>query len=79
MISRGTRSIPKEDDFPGLLYSDSTCSHVLPGAPDGHHISTVNWDPSPGRRDACNSPSEDTMFPQSLQSRPEQPGVSDGY
>jgi len=35
-------------------------------------------DPSPGRRVACNSPSEGTRFHQSCQSRPEHPGVSDG-
>jgi len=33
---------------------------------------------SPGRRVACNSPSEGTRFRQSRQSRPEHPGVSDG-
>jgi len=35
-------------------------------------------DPSPGRREECNSPSEGTRFRQSRQSRPEHPGVSDG-
>jgi len=35
-------------------------------------------DPSPGRRVACNSPSERTRFRQSRQSRPEHPGISDG-
>jgi len=38
----------------------------------------VECDPSPGRRVACNSPSEGTRFRQSRQSRPEHPGVSDG-
>jgi len=78
MISRRTSSIPKEDVFPRLLYSDSTCSQVLPGAPEGHHISPVNLDPSPGQRAACNSPSEGMRFRQSRQSRPEHTGVSDG-
>ena len=41
MISRPTCSIPK-DVFPRLLYSDSTCSQVLPSAPEGHFISPVN-------------------------------------
>jgi len=49
MISRRTSSIPKEDVFPRLLYSDSACSKVLPGAPEGHDISPVNSDPSPKR------------------------------
>jgi hypothetical protein len=35
-------------------------------------------DLSPGRREACNSPSEGTRFRQSRQSRLEHPGVSDG-
>jgi len=78
MISRRTSSIPKEDVFPRLLYSDSTCSQVLPGAPEGHNISPVNSDPSPGRGAAFNSPSEDTRFRQSRQSHSEHPGVSDG-
>jgi hypothetical protein len=78
MISRRTSSIPKEDVFPRLLYSDSTCSKVLPGAPEGHYISPVNSDPSPARRAACNSLSEGTRFRQSHQSHPEHPGVSDG-
>jgi len=42
MIPRRTGSIPKEDVFPRLLYSDSTCSQVLPGSPEGHYISSVN-------------------------------------
>jgi len=78
MISRRTINIPKEDVFPRLLYSDSTCSQVLPGAPGGHYISPVNSDLSPGRRAACNSLLEGTRFRQSRQSRPEHPGVSDG-
>jgi len=78
MISRRTSSIPKEDVFPRLLYSDSMCSQVLPGAPDGHYISPVNSDPAPGRRATCNSPSEGTRFRQSRQSCLEHLGVSDG-
>jgi len=74
MISRRTSSKAKEDVFPRLLYSDSTCSQVLPGAPEGHSISAVNSDPSPGRREACISSSEGTTFQQSRQSRPEPPG-----
>ena len=31
---------------------------MLPDAPEGHYISPVNSDPSPGRRAACNSSSE---------------------
>jgi hypothetical protein len=77
MISRHTSSIPKEDVFPRLHYSDSMCSQVLPAAPEGHYISPVNSDPSPGRGAVCNSPSEGTRFPQSCQSCPEHPGVSD--
>jgi len=38
----------------------------------------VQRNPSPGRRVACNSPSEGSRFRQSRQSRPEHPGVSDG-
>jgi len=38
----------------------------------------VQRDLSPGRREACNSPSEGNRFGQSRQSRPEHPGVSDG-
>jgi len=34
-------------------------------------------DPSPGRRDACNSPSEGTRFRKSSQSRPDLLGLSD--
>jgi len=41
MISRRTSSIPK-DVFPRLVYSDSTCSQVLPAAPEGRYISQVN-------------------------------------
>jgi len=78
MISRRTSSIPKQDVFPRLLYSDSTSSQVLPGAPEGHYITPVNSDQSPGWRVACKSPSEGTRFRQSRQSRPEHPGVSDG-
>ena len=78
MISRCTSSIPKEDVFPRLLYSDSTCSQVLPGGPEGHNISRVNSDTAPGLLEACNAPSEGTRFRQSHQSRPEHPGVSDG-
>jgi len=51
---------------------------VLPGAPEGHYISPVNFDLSPGRQAACNSPSDGTRFCQSRQSHPEHPGVSDG-
>jgi len=51
---------------------------VLPGAPEGHYISPANLDPSPGRRVACNSPSEGTRFRQRRQTRPQHPGVSDG-
>ena len=45
-----------------------------------HKVKEVRMqrDPSPGRRVACNSPSERTRFRQSRQSRPEHPGVSDG-
>jgi hypothetical protein len=51
---------------------------VLPGAPEGHNISPVNLNRSPGRPVACNSPSEGTRFRQSRQSRPEHLAVSDG-
>jgi len=34
----------------------------------------MQCNPSPGRREACNSPSEGKMFRQSRQSRPEHPG-----
>jgi len=78
MISRHTSSIPKEDVFPRLLYGDLKCFQVLPGAPEGHYISPVYSDPSPGWREACISLSEGTRFLQSHQSRPEHPGVSDG-
>jgi len=78
MISRRTSSIPKEYIFPRLLYSDSTCSQVLPGAPEGHYISSVNSDPWPGRREECNSPSEGMRFGQSRPSHPKHRGVSDG-
>ena len=37
----------------------------------------MQCDPSPGRRVACNSPSEGTRFRQSCQSRSEHPAVSD--
>jgi len=45
-----------------------------------HKVKEVHMqrDPSPGRRVACNSPSERTRFRQSHQRRPEHPGVSDG-
>jgi len=45
-----------------------------------HKVKEVRMqrDPSPGRRVACNSPSERVRFRQSRQSRPEHPGVSDG-
>ena len=43
-----------------------------------HFADAMQRDPSPGRRVACNSPSEGTRFRQSRQSRPEHPGVSDG-
>ena len=69
MISRRISSVPKEDVFPRLLYSDSTPSQVLP----------VNSDPSPGGREAFTSPAEGTRFCQSGQSRPEHPGVSDRH
>ena len=39
---------------------------------------SVQRDPSPGRRVACNSPSQGTRFHQSRQSHAEHPGVSDG-
>jgi hypothetical protein len=51
---------------------------VLPGAPERRYISPVNFNPSPGGRGACYSPSEGTRFRQSRPSRPESPGVSDG-
>ena len=55
---------------------------VLPDAPrfvaGAPRCSAMQRDPSPGRRVACNSPSEGTRFRQSRQSRPEHPGVSDG-
>jgi len=38
----------------------------------------VQRDKSPGRRVACNSPSEGTRFRHSRQSRPGHPGVWDG-
>jgi len=65
MISRRTSSIPKEDVFPRLLYSDSMCSQVLPSAPGGHYISPVNSDLSPGQWEAWNCLSEGTRFRQS--------------
>jgi hypothetical protein len=64
--------------FPRPLYGDSRCSQVLPGAPEGRYNNPVNWDLSPGRREACNSPADVTRFDQSRQCRPEHPGVSDG-
>jgi len=55
---------------------------VLPDAPrfvaGAPRSSAMQRDPSPGRREACNSPSEGMRFRQSRQSRPEHPGVSDG-
>jgi len=55
---------------------------VLPDAPrfvaGAPRCSTMQRNPSPGRREVCNSPSEGTRFRQSRQSRPEHPGVSDG-
>jgi hypothetical protein len=39
---------------------------------------SMQRDPSPGRRELCDSPSEGTRFLQSWQSRPEHPGASDG-
>jgi len=39
---------------------------------------SMQHDPSPGRRVACNSPSDGTKIRQGRQSRPEHPGVSDG-
>jgi len=45
-----------------------------------HKVNEVGMqcDPSPGRRVACNSPSEGTRFRQSRQSHPDHPGVSNG-
>jgi len=55
---------------------------VLPDAPrfvtGAPRCSAMQRDRSPGRRAACNSPSEATRFRQSRQGRPEHPGVSDG-
>jgi len=42
MISGDTSSIPNADMFPRLLDSDSTCSQVFPGAPEGQYVSPVN-------------------------------------
>jgi len=54
---------------------------VLPDAPrfvaGAPRRSAMQRDPSPGWREACNSPSEGTRFRQSCQSRPVHPGVSD--
>jgi hypothetical protein len=77
MISRHTSSIPKEDVFSKLLFSDSTCSQVLAGAPEGHYISLVDPDPSPGRWAPCNTLAEGKRFRQSRQSSPEHLGASD--
>ena len=42
-----------------------------------HFDDAMQRDPSPGRREACNSPSEGTRLRQSQLSRPEQLAVSD--
>ena len=78
MILRRASSIPKDDVFPRLLYIDSTCSQVLPGAPESHYISPVNSNPAPGRREVCNSLAKGMRFCQGHLSRPGHLGVFDG-
>jgi hypothetical protein len=51
MISRRTSCIAKEEVFPTLLNSDSTCSQVFPDEPECHYIGPVNSNLSPGHLD----------------------------